>query len=57
MIRKRVDKEADKLPNVLDEKRQASRRLVARVLRAQQLQEAVVHAAVQQLTGQGALQT
>lgn len=56
MIRKQEDIKPDTLPHVVNEDRLASRRLVAQVIRAQRIQEAVVQAAIRQLNqGQEAL--
>ena len=60
MFKRQADKEPATLPHTVVQEQRASRELVDRVLRAQRLQEAVVRAAIQQLTvysGQEALQT
>lgn len=58
MVFKRyADMKADNLLETVQQEREASRQLVARVLRAQRLQQAVVRAAIHQFTkGQEALQ-
>lgn len=58
MLKRQADKEAATLPETVEQDKRASRELVDRVLRAQRLQEAVVKAAIRQLSqGQEALQT